>query len=178
MSLDAQVLPVQGFFPLIALTLWSSAVLAEPAILSDENYVGAWECGPTTMHGANFDLVVTARMVNRADHTSTTTSTSIITPHGAAPITNVDESVDTWKIEGDLITTQTVSWRFVSSTDPTLTVEEGQSILDKQRDTKSTYLARVLSADRDTIRTIPHNSLYAEAVVESVCKRTADAPSP
>lgn len=162
---------VRHFAFALALAASPAALAAEPLVLSDELIVGTWECGPTTMRGANFDLVVSTRTVNLADHTSTTVTTSVVTPHGARPVTSVDEIVASWRVEGDILTTEVKSARFVTSSDITVSQEEGQRLLDAQMAKKSVYQSRVLSIDAESMRSIPHNSMFKEAAVESVCKR-------
>jgi hypothetical protein len=139
--------------------------------LSDQALLGDWECGPTTMHGTSFDLVITVRTTNRPDHTYTSLTTSVITPHGKSPVTNKDQAHGTWRLDGDMITSTVQQVEFLSSSDPTFRKELGQKIQDDQLGKKSTYQSRILEFDGHVTRSIPVNSLYKEAVVESSCRR-------
>ena len=150
----------------------ASQPAAPPAIvLTDEILVGTWVCGPTTMHGPSFDIAVTSRTTNRPDHTSTTLTTTIITPHGAPSMTNVDEATETWAIDGDLITRTVSKLRFVSSTDPRITPEVGQRIMDDQVARKSVYQSRVLGMKGTVLRSVPFNATHKQTEVESSCRR-------
>lgn len=139
--------------------------------LSDQALLGAWECGPTTMHGPNFDLKVTVQTTNRPDHTYASLTTSVITPHGKSPVTNKDQAHGTWRLDGDIITSTVQQVEFLSSSDPTFSKELGQKVQDDQLRKKSTYQSRILEFNGDVSRSIPVNSLYKGAVVESSCRR-------
>lgn len=148
-----------------------SATQSVPVVLTDEIMIGTWDCGPTTMHGPKFDIVVSSRTTNRPDHTATTVTTSIITPHGAPPITNIDEATETWAIDGDLVTRIVSKIRFISSTDPRITPEIGQQIVDDQVARKSVYQSRILGIKGRVLRSIPFNATQKQAEVESTCSR-------
>ncbi len=139
--------------------------------LSDQAMLGDWDCGPTTMHGPGFDLVVTVRTTNRPDHTYTSLTTSVITPHGKSPVTNKDQAYGTWRLDGGIVTSSVQRVEFLSSSDPTFSKELGQKIQDDQLRKKSTYQSRILEFDGEVSRSIPVNSLYKEAIVESSCRR-------
>lgn len=164
-------------FAFLLLSVASQPAAPPPSVvLTDELIIGTWECRPTTMHGPNFDIVVTSRTSNRPDHTSTTLTTSIITPHGAGPITNIDEATETWAIDGDVITRTVSKIRFVSSTDPKITPAVGQQIMDDQIARKSVYQSRVVGIDGKYVRSVPFNATHKQAEVESTCRRLSSKP--
>ena len=139
--------------------------------ITDESLIGTWECSPTTMHDPNFDLVVTTRTTNNSDHTYTELTTSVITPHGKPSITNRDQANGTWRLDGDVTTSTVLRVEFISSSDPTISKELGQQIQESQLKKKSVYQSKILAFDGATSRSVPLNSMYKEAAVESSCKR-------
>jgi hypothetical protein len=155
---------------LVALVLAGCSTTPKSS-LTDKSFVGTWECGPTTMHGPNFDVAVTTRTANRPDHTYSSLTTSVITPQGQLPITNKDQADGTWSLDGDIITSTVQRVEFLSSSDPKITKWLGQQIQDAQLKMKSVYQSRILIFDGITSRSVPVNSMYKEAVVESSCKR-------
>jgi hypothetical protein len=156
---------------LTACALLSSCATTNQAALTSQSLVGTWRCAPVTMHGPNFDLVATSEITNGADNTYTELTTSVFTPHGKAPITSTDRSFGTWRLDGDVITTDVREAEFLSSSDPSISIERGQKALEAQLNKKSTYQSRVLEFTGNTLRRIPVNSMYKEAVVESSCER-------
>ncbi|MGE8281128.1 MAG: hypothetical protein ACN6O2_11890 [Stenotrophomonas sp.] len=154
---------------LTTMLLASCATVHAP--LSDESITGAWECGPTTMHGPDFDVVVTTRNTNNADHTYSSLSTSIITPHGQVAVTNQAIDHGTWRLETDVITFTVERVQFLSSSDPTFSNTLGQQIEDAQLKKKSVYRYRMLHFDGNTSRSVPVDPMYKEAEVESSCRR-------
>jgi len=159
----------------VRLILLTTALLASCATarasLSEESLVGTWECGPTTMQGPNFDLVVTTRTTNNHDHTYSSLTTSVITPHGQSAVTNKDIAYGSWRLEADVVTSKVERVQFLSSSDPSFSSELGQQIQEAQLKKKSVYQSRVLDFDGNTSRSVPVDSMYKEAVVESSCRR-------
>ena len=157
------------------LILLTAALLASCATarasLSEESLVGTWECNSTTMQGPNFDLVVITRTTNNADHTYSSITTSVITPHGQSTVTNKDISYGSWRLEADVVTSSVERVQFLSSSDPTFSNELGQQIQEAQLEKKSVYRSRILDFDGNTSRSIPVDSMYKEADVESSCRR-------
>lgn len=141
------------------------------ASLSHESLVGTWDCGPTTIHGSNFDLVVTTRTTNNSDHTYSRLTTSVITPHGQVAVTNKDISLGSWHLEGDVVTSVVERVQFLSSSDPTFSEELGQDIQEAELRKKSVYKSRILDFNGKTSRSIPVDTMYEEASVESSCWR-------
>ena len=123
------------------------------------------------MQGPNFDLVVTTRTTNNHDHTYSSLTTSVITPHGQAAVTNKDIAYGSWRLEADVISSTVERVQFLSSSDPTFSRELGQQIQEAQLKKKSVYKSRVLDFDGNTSRSVPVDSMYKEAVVESSCRR-------
>ena len=140
-------------------------------VLSDASLVGVWKCGPTTMRGPGFDMVATFETTYRVDHTTTTLTTSVISPHTGVPVTLRDRADGEWTLEGDVLTSTVRKVEFVSSTDPTLGPQEGQGILEAQVRKKSVYRSRSLACDGRVWRSSPVDPMYAEADVETTCRR-------
>ena len=156
---------------IVLTTILLTGCAATGAPLSDQSLIGTWECGPTTMHGPNFDLVVTTRTTNNPDHSYSSLTTSVITSHGQAPITNKDIAYGLWRLEGDVITSVVEKVQFLSSSDPSLSNEQGQLIQEAQLKKKSVYKSRILDFNGNTSRSVPVDSMYKEAAVESSCRR-------
>jgi len=123
------------------------------------------------MHGPNFDRVVTERTIKKSDHTFVGESTAVITPSGKPAVTNMDRQWGIWRLDGDVVISTIQRVQFLSSTDTSFTRELGQKLLEDQVRKKSTYKSRILSFDGKTSRSIPVDSMYKEAVVESTCRR-------
>lgn len=133
--------------------------------------VGSWECGPTVMHGPDVDVTVITRITKNADHTYSDQTTSVIQQQGKAAITHQDTSHGTWQLDADIITTHVERVEFLSSSDPTLTRQQGQANLEAQLKKKSVYRSRLLYLDATSSRAVPVGSLYKAAEVETSCRR-------
>ena len=155
---------------LFAVVLAGCSTTSESSF-TEKSLIGTWDCGPTTMRGPDFDVVVTTRTINRADHTYTSLTTSVITPKGQPALINKDQADGTWSLDGDIITSSVQRVEFLSSSDPKISKWRGQQIQDAQLKNKSVYQYRILAFDGITSRSVPVNSMYEEAVVESSCKR-------
>ncbi len=149
----------------------SAGLAASPAALSEQALVGTWECGPTILHGPDFELVVSERTTRQADGRYTGLTISVITPQGVAPVTNRDAAEGLWRLEGDVLVSTVQRVRFLSSSDPAFSHALGQRILDAEREKKSVYRSRILAFDGTIARAIPVDSLYEAAEVESTCRR-------
>ncbi|WP_226467691.1 hypothetical protein [Luteimonas panaciterrae] len=156
---------------LLVAMLMAACAAGRDAGLSDESLLGVWECGPTTMHGPNFDLVVTTRTTNNSDHTYSSLTTSVITPHGKHAITNKDLAYGSWRLEKGVVVSVVERVQFLSSSDPTFKNELGQKIQDDLLKKKSVFKSRILYFDGNISRSIPIDSMYKEAEVESTCRR-------
>lgn len=156
---------------LVSLLLAAGCTASRATVLSEEVMIGTWECGPTSMQGPNFNVLVTVRTTNNADHTYSSHTTSVITPDGKPAITNKDVAYGTWRLENDVITSTVERVQFLSSSDPSFSNFVGQQIQDAQLKMKSVYKSRVIAFDGNTSRSIPVDAMYKEAVVESSCRR-------
>jgi hypothetical protein len=123
------------------------------------------------MHGPNFVMAVTTETANAPDGTYSTLTTSVVTPHGKSSITTSDRAWGTWLLEDDVVTSTVQKVEFLSSSDPSITKEIGQQAQDAQVRKKSSYQSRILEFTGRSSRSIPVNSMYKEAVVESSCAR-------
>ncbi|HEY0334090.1 MAG TPA: hypothetical protein VGC74_10320 [Stenotrophomonas sp.] len=136
-----------------------------------QRYVGVWDCGPTVMHGANSDVSRTTRTINNRDGSYSTLSTSLITPHGGTPVTNLDITKGGWQIVGEVVTSTVEDVMFVSSTDPAYSRDEGQRVLEAEAKKRSVFESRILEIDDRSSRAVPVSPKDKEAEVVSTCKR-------
>lgn len=60
---------------------------------------------------------------------------------------------------------------FLSASDPSVTKKAGQKAQDEQLAKKSVYESRILEFNGTYSRSIPINSMYKDAAVESTCER-------
>jgi hypothetical protein len=159
------------FAMLVALmsTIGSAAAAAVP--VSAGALTGSWECGPTVMKGPQFVMSVLSVTTRSADGTFVSTSTSTITPDGQTPKTLIDASRGTWKLEGTTLISTYLESRFVPSADRSVPAEIGQRVLDDELRKKSVFKSKVLDITSTSMRSIPVDSAYVEAVVESTCRR-------
>lgn len=153
-----------------------SVAVAAPLPVSPAALTGTWECGPTVMKGPQFVMSVVSVTTRAADGTFVSKSTSIITPDDQSPKTLIDASRGTWKLEGTTLVSTFLESRFVPSEDKSVPTEIGQKILDDELRKKSVFKSKVLDVTSKAMRSIPVDSAYPEAVVESTCRR-ATAPS-
>jgi hypothetical protein len=154
---------------LAGLTLSMAACANLP---SQENLVGTWKCGPTEMEGPGFTVTVSETSTNNPDGTFTTDTTTIISAPDKAPLTLLNRANGTWELADDILRTHFDRVDFISASDPSVSHEAGQKAQDDQLRKKSIYESRILGIERNRYRSIPVNSMYKEAVVESSCERT------
>ncbi len=160
---------------LIFTLLLAGVAPAEAARLavSPESLIGTWECGPTTMKGPQFAMNVTSVGTFAADRTFVGKSTNVIEPNGRPAITVVTTSRGTWRLEGTTLIWVYQESKFISASDPSISVEMGQKVEDDEMRKKSVYKSEILEISRESMRRIPVDSAYAAAVVETKCRRTA-----
>ena len=154
----------------IAAMLVTSSAAASPS-MTESDLVGSWRCGPTVMQGPGFTVTVTDETTKLRDGTYTAYTTTVIAAPGEAPITLQDRSNGTWELKGDVIRTHVIRSEFLSASDPSITKEAGQKAQDDQLAKKSVYETRILELTSTRSRSIPINSMYKEAAVESRCER-------
>lgn len=147
----------------------SAAATTSPLRPSD--LVGTWRCGPTVMQGPGFTVTVTDETTKFPDATFTGYTRTVISAPGKAPLTLQDRSSGTWELVGDVVRSRINHVEFLSAPDPSVTKEAGQRAQDEQLAKKSVYESRILEFDGTHSRSIPVNSMYREAAVESTCER-------
>ena len=138
-----------------------------------ESLIGTWACGPTTMNGPKLVMEVTSITKFATDRTFKTTTTNVIKPSNRSPVTVVISSHGTWRLEGATLIWLYQESKFLSSSDPIISVEMGQKVEDDELRKKSLYKSKIVEISQELMRRIPLDSAYAEAVVESKCRRTA-----
>ncbi len=139
--------------------------------LTEADLVGTWRCGPTAMQGPGFTVTVTDVTTKLPDGTYTANTSTVIAPPGKPSITLQDRSNGTWKLAGDIVTSHVTGVEFLSASDSSVTKEAGQKAQDDQLAKKSVYESRILEFTGNRSRSIPVNSMYKEAAVESTCER-------
>ena len=157
---------------LITLLLLASCSAAPPRLeVSVESLAGNWKCGPTTVTGELVTVTVETLNHNYRDGKFETLTTSVITPKGESSITTQDRTWGTWKAQDGEYISSVDGVQFLSSSDPTLSLEFGQKVHERELAKKSTYRSKVLILTETETITIPVDSLYKEAEVENRCKR-------
>lgn len=154
------------------LALLAGCTTDEPP-LTDADMIGTWHCGPTTMRGPGFELVVTSRVTHGADHTSSSVTTSVISRPDMPDVTNEDAAWGRWDVEGREFVGTVERVEFLSSTDPETTKERGQKMLDDILRLKTEYRSRVLEHDGTHTRSVPIDAMFEEAEVETRCTRAS-----
>ena len=140
--------------------------------VSQDMLVGTWKCAAVApMKGPGFVLELSYVTERTANLTFFTTATGVHTFTGRAPITIVDTSQGTWRLEGSTIIWTTKEVKFVSSSDPIVTSERWQKIQDDQLAKKAIDKSKVLEIDAQSMRTIPVDSEYQDAMVGTKCVR-------
>jgi hypothetical protein len=124
------------------------------------------------MQGPRFTLTVNEETNTRSDGTISTQTTTVISAPGKTDITLKSRISGTWELSGSIFRARILSAEFLSASDPSITKEAGQKAQDDQLAKKSVYETRILELTSSSYRSIPVNSMYKEAVVESSCKRT------
>ena len=156
-------------FAIAAMLVTSAAAASQPIAQSD--LLGAWRCGPTVMQGPGFTLTVMDETKKLPDGTYTAHTTTVVSAPGKAPITLKDRSNGTWELKGDVVRTHVLRAEFLFASDSSFTKEAGQKAQDDQLAKKSVYESRILELTGTRSRSIPINSMYKEAAVESRCER-------
>ncbi len=157
---------------LLAASTPAEAVPTASRAISQDLLVGTWKCGPTSMKGPHLSMVVEIVTKRAADQTFVSTNTSVITPNGQPSVTVTDSARGTWRLEGTTLISTFKEMKFLSSSDPRISNEFGQKIHDDQLRKKAIYKSKILEISRETLRSIPIESDYVEAVVVSNCRRT------
>jgi hypothetical protein len=139
--------------------------------VTGEALVGNWKCGPTTVAGELVTVKVETLNNNSPDGTFETFTTSVITPKGSSSITTRDRTWGTWRVENGEYISSVDGVTFLSSSDPTLSLEFGQKVHEQELAKKSRYRSKVLSLTKTETVTVPVESLYKEAEVETRCER-------
>jgi hypothetical protein len=134
--------------------------------------VGTWKCAAVApMKGPGFVLALSYVTERTANLTFFTTVTGVHTFAGRAPITIVDTSQGTWRLEGSTVIWDTKAVKFISSSDPIITSERWQKIQDDQLAKKSIDKSKVLEIDAQSMHTVPVDSQYQDAMVGTKCVR-------
>lgn len=156
------LLPVALMMPLVA--------CANPPETID--LTGTWKCGPTEMQGPGFTVTVSETTTNSPAGTFTTDTTTVIVAPGKEPLTLLSRSRGKWELAGGVLRTHFERAEFRSASDPSISHEAGQKAQDDQLMKKSLYESRILGIEGGRYRSVPVNSMYKEAAVETSCTRT------
>jgi hypothetical protein len=128
---------------------------AASSALSPTSVAGRWRCGPTVLHGTGFDVTVSTDTRYGPDARFETVTRSVITRAGRAPVTTQDRAEGTWALAGDVLRTTVQRARFLSSSDPSVSVADGQRLQDAQLRTRSVFETRLQRVDARNWRTSP-----------------------
>jgi hypothetical protein len=150
------------FAPPLSLLALLSGCAASTA-LSPTSITGRWRCGPTVLHGSGFDVTVSTDTTYRPDARFETLTRSVITRPGHAPITTQDRAEGTWVLAGDVLRTTVQRARFLSSSDPSVSVADGQRLQDAQLRARSVFETRLQRIDAQQWRTSPVDGAGAGA---------------
>ena len=145
---------------LLAIALLSGC--ATPAGLAPSSIVGRWRCGPTVLHGSDFDVTVSTDTDYRADARFETLTRSVITRAGHAAVTTQDRAQGTWLLAGDVLRTTVERAQFISSSDPAISLAAGQALQDAQLRARSVFEARLQRIDDHHWRSAPVSGTGAD----------------
>ena len=132
---------------------------------------GGWVCGPYSMSGPSFKMTVTSNVTYGSDGSYEAESEYVVDIGSAVPITTRNRAIGSWEVDGDVITTRIAKVRFLESSDPSYTIQDGQSDLESQLELKNWSRSRVTSSSRRMLSTVPVNPMYTGANVEVSCKK-------
>jgi len=149
--------------PALALLIGCATTTTALAPIDAAAVVGRWRCGPTTLHGNGFDVSVSTDSTYRADRRFETLTRSVITRAGRTPVTTQDRAEGTWSLSGDVLRTTVRRAVFLSSSDPSISVREGQALQDAQLRRRAVYETRVQRRDATHWRTTPVGDTGASA---------------
>jgi hypothetical protein len=147
--------------PLLAVALLAGC--ATTTQIAPASIVGRWRCGPTTLHGSGFDVAVSTDTRYGKDMRFDTLTRSVISRAGHAPITTQDRAEGTWALAGDVLRTTVQRTRFLSSSDPSISVSAGQQLQDAQLRTRSVFETRLQRIDDRHWRASPVDGSGADA---------------
>jgi hypothetical protein len=139
--------------------------------ISQKSLIGTWECGPTIMKGPHAVMSVVSITTFADDNSFVGKSSNVIAPPGSSAFTVTNSARGTWQLEGTALTWVYLESKFISSSDPRISVESGQKVEDDEMRKKSVFKSKILEITHDTLRRIPIDSAHPEAVVEAKCKR-------
>ncbi|MEO8670680.1 MAG: hypothetical protein ABI411_05145 [Tahibacter sp.] len=149
----------------------TGSALAVPASVTPSDLVGTWRCGPTVMQRPEVTVTTSDETTNASDGTYTSRGTIVTTLPDKHVTTVLVRSSGTWELKGDIVRTHVQHGEFLSASDPSITKEEGQRLQDDQLRKKSVFEDRILEFTGTRSRSIPINSMYKSAVVETGCER-------
>jgi hypothetical protein len=116
---------------------------------------GRWRCGPTVLHGAGFDVTVSTDTTYGRDARFDTLTRSVITRAGHPAVTTQDRAQGTWALSGDVLRTTVQRVQFLSSSDPKVSVREGQRLQDAQLKRRAVFESRLRRIDATHWTTSP-----------------------
>ena len=157
------------------------AASAAPVEVTEKLLTGIWECGPTAMQGppgGPASLITVVSMTDRApDLTFSSLTTTVILYSDRRSLTFIAADKGSWRLEGTTLLSEYKESTFVSASDPRISREAGQQVLDAELRKKSVFKSAILDIGPTALRSIPVDSAHAGAVVEATCRRT-DAARP
>lgn len=132
--------------------------------------LGEWNCNPYNLVGEGFNLTATESSTYRIDGTYLATTALTIRLASKKTVRTRAKSFGNWTLIDDVIRIQYKRMYFLSSDDPTYTVQMGQEDADAQQKKKSWSKAKILELG-DKLVTATVESMYKEAEVVVTCVR-------
>lgn len=132
---------------------------------------GVWKCDPYTLTGKGFATTATETSTFLMDGSYRGTSELIIRLESGRVVKTRDRSFGNWTLKDNIIKIHYDKVEFLSSDDPTYTVQMGQSNADAQQKKKNWSKSKILHLD-DKLVTSPIESMYKGADVVVTCVRS------
>jgi hypothetical protein len=132
--------------------------------------LGTWKCGPYSMVGDGFETTATETSTYQTDGSYRGTTELSVRLASGKVVNTTSSSFGSWSLKDDIIEISYDKVEFLSSDEPTYTVEMGQADADAQLKKKNWSKSRILELD-GKLTTVPVESMYKGAEVEVTCVR-------
>lgn len=161
---------INRFTPyLLVLTLLASSNTS--ARNAHAKIVGKWNCGPVVMKAPNATITVNWSVNYLPDHTFIDLVNTQVDATDRPSFSTTSRSKGRWELKGDALESQSTKEEFIGATDPFITKELGQRVLDEQVAAKPIPRSRILKLNKKELHTFPINARNKEAEVTTTCVR-------
>jgi hypothetical protein len=140
--------------------------------------IGPWACGPITMAGPGFDVILSYTIDYLKDGSYREMSDSTVKAASGRTVKTRSSGQGAWTLNKGIIETRGGKSEFLSSDDPAYTVEMGQGHLDAENKKKNWSKSQILALDAKQLRKIPIEVMYKQAAVEVNCLRQGPTSVP